>query len=242
MPVSGLADPWRDKTAWVFDLDNTLYPAECDLFAQIDVRMTSFVAAHLGVDQETALKLQKQYLVDHGTTLNGLMTVHGVSPGPFLDFVHDIDLAPVAPNAELAAHIAALPGRKLIYTNGSRRHGERVVEKLGLSGLFEDIFDIAASEYAPKPFLASYERLIARHGFDPKRAVFFEDTVRNLKPAADMGFTTVLVHSAKDWSHEPPETRPAAAGEAPEHVHHTTGDLTGFLGALMNVDRAANPR
>lgn len=224
---------WASKSVWVFDLDNTLYPAECDLFAQIDVRMTDFVSRYLSVDTATARGLQKQYLVEHGTTLNGLMQVHGLAPDEFLDFVHDIDLAPISPNALLAQHLAALPGRRLVYTNGSRGHGERVLDKMGLSHLFEDIFDIAASDYTPKPLPASYHRLIARHGFKPGAAVLFEDIARNLAPAAELGFTTVLVRSAKDWSHEPPETRPAGAGAPPPHVHHDTDDLPGFLGGVL---------
>lgn len=224
---------WREKTAWVFDLDNTLYPATCDLFAQIDVRMTDFVSRYLSVDPVTARSLQKQYLVDHGTTLNGLMQVHGMAPHEFLDYVHDIDLSPVSADPLLARNIAALPGRKLIYTNGSRRHGERVVEKLGLAGLFEDIFDITASGFAPKPKPESYARLLARHNFDPGRAVLFEDLARNLAPAAQLGFTTVLVHSAKDWSHEPADVRPAGAETPPDHVHHATDDLAGFLGDIV---------
>jgi putative hydrolase of the HAD superfamily len=163
------------------------------------------------------------------------MQVHGLAPGEFLDFVHDIDLAPVAPNALLTQHLAALPGRRLVYTNGSRGHGERVLDKMGLTHLFEDIFDIAASEYTPKPQPASYQRLIARYAIAPGEAVLFEDIARNLAPAAALGFTTVLVRSAKDWSHEPPETRPAGAGETPAHVHHHTDDLPGFLGGVLAV-------
>ncbi|MGE3303687.1 MAG: pyrimidine 5'-nucleotidase [Hyphomonadaceae bacterium] len=225
--------PWTDKSVWVFDLDNTLYPAECNLFAQIDQRMTAFVSRFLNVDAAQARQVQKAYLVEHGTTLNGLMARHGLAPGEFLDFVHDIDLAPVSPDPLLAETIAALPGRKLIFTNGSRRHGERVAAKLGLDGLFEDIFDIAASGYAPKPTSASYERLLQRHGFDPHRAVLFEDLTRNLAPAAAMGFTTVLVRSAKDWSHEPEAVRPAGAEPAPDYVHYSTDHLAGFLRALQ---------
>lgn len=220
---------WRDKSVWVFDLDNTLYPAECDLFAQIDVRMTDFVSRYLSVDPITARGLQKQYLVDHGTTLNGLMQVHGMAPHEFLDYVHDIDLAPVSAAPLLAQALTALPGRRLIFTNGSRRHGERVLAKLGVDHLFEDIFDIAAADYTPKPKPESYDRLLRQHGFAGGHAVLFEDIARNLAPAHALGFTTVLVRSTKDWSHEPAEVRPAGGGEAPDHVHHATDDLAKFL-------------
>jgi putative hydrolase of the HAD superfamily len=218
-----------DKTGWVFDLDNTLYPAECDLFAQIDVRMADYVARILGVDLETARAVQKRYLVEHGTTLNGLMTVNGVDPAPYLDYVHDIDLSPVAPDPELARLIGALPGKKIVFTNGSRGHAARVTDKLGLSGLFHHVFSIEDAAYIPKPRPESFTRLIAQCGVEPRRSVFFEDLARNLAPAADLGFTTVLVASAKDWSHEPPEARPAGPGEAPAFVHHVTSDLKDFL-------------
>lgn len=220
---------WRERSVWVFDLDNTLYPAECDLFAQIDMRMTDFVSRFLSVDPVTARALQKQYLVDHGTTLNGLMQMHGMAPHGFLDYVHDIDLAPVSPAPLLAQALEKLPGRRLVFTNGSQKHAERVMAKLGVDHLFEDIFDIQASQYAPKPKREAYDRLIRRHGFAGNKAVLFEDLARNLAPAHDLGFTTVLVRSAKDWSHEPVEVRPAGADFTSDFVHHTTDNLAGFL-------------
>ena len=217
------------KNAWVFDLDNTLYPAECDLFAQIDVRMNEFVARALDVDLTHARVLQKQYLVEHGTTLNGLMKVHGLEPAEFLDYVHDIDLTPVSPDPELARLVSALPGKKIIFTNGSRAHAERVTDKLGLGGLFHHIFSIEDADYIPKPQAAAFDGLIAQAGVDPREAVMFEDLARNLEPAAALGFVTVLVQSSKDWSHEPIEARPAGAGDIPPFVHYATNDLRGFL-------------
>jgi putative hydrolase of the HAD superfamily len=214
---------------WVFDLDNTLYPAECDLFAQIDVRMSAYVATLLDVSVEEARRVQKQYYLEYGTTLAGLMARHAVDPHEYLHYVHDIDVSPVEPDAELAALIGALPGRRLVFTNGSRAHADRVVTRLGLAGLFDDHFDIVAADFAPKPQRAAYDRLIARHGFDPNGAVLFEDIPRNLEPAAALGFTTVLVRTTKDWSHEPEGARPAGPGEAPAHVHHVTDCLKAFL-------------
>jgi putative hydrolase of the HAD superfamily len=230
--TSALRDLRRDKSVWVFDLDNTLYPAECDLFAQIDVRMTDFVSRFLSVDPVTARGLQKQYLVEHGTTLSGLMQVHGMAPHEFLDYVHDIDLTPVSPAPLLAQGLSALPGKRLVFTNGSRRHGERVLAKLGVDHLFEDIFDIAAAEFAPKPKPESYDRLMRRHGFAGGHAVLFEDIARNLAPAHALGFTTILVRSAKDWSHEPEAVRPAGADQSHDYVHHDTHDLAGFLASI----------
>jgi putative hydrolase of the HAD superfamily len=218
---------------WVFDLDNTLYPAECDLFAQIDRRMTDYVSALLQVERTEALRVQKQYYFEYGATLAGLMARHAIDPHDFLHHVHDIDVTPVDPDPELVDLVRALPGKRLVFTNGSHAHAARVVARLGLEGLFEDYFDIAAAGFAPKPKPESFERLIARHGFAPNRAMMFEDLARNLAPAAALGMTTVLVRAAKDWSHEPEGARPAGRDDpAPDHVHHVTDCLKSFLRAL----------
>lgn len=217
---------------WVFDLDNTLYPSSCDLFAAIDVRMTEFVARELKVSREAAFDVQKRYYAEFGTTLAGLMARHGMEPAAFLDYVHDIDLAPLAAAPDLAGPLGALPGRKFVFTNGSRRHAERVTAAMGISHLFDDLFDIEAAGFTPKHRIESYERFLAATRIPPARAVMFEDLVRNLAPAASLGFTTVLVRSTRDWSHEPPEARPAGpADETPGCVHHVTDDLPAFLSA-----------
>ncbi len=219
---------------WVFDLDNTLYPATCDLFAEIDTRMTDFVARFTGLERTEARKLQKHYYATYGTTLSGLMTEHGLDPAEFLHYVHEIDLSPLPDLPHLRAAIAALPGRKFIYTNGPRRHAERVTEKMGLAHLFNASFGIEESAYTPKPHLPAYQSFCRIHKVEPQGAAFFEDLARNLLPAKSLGFTTVLVHSAKDWSHEPIEARPAGTGDVfggdgAEHIDYMTGDLAGFL-------------
>ncbi|MFN7163609.1 MAG: pyrimidine 5'-nucleotidase [Hyphomonas sp.] len=219
---------------WVFDLDNTLYPAECDLFAEIDTRMTDFVARFTGLERTEARKLQKHYYATYGTTLSGLMTEHALDPAEFLHYVHEIDLSPLPDLPQLRDAIAALPGRKFIYTNGSRRHAERVTEKMGLAHLFNASFGIEESAYTPKPNLPAYQSFCRIHQVEPQGAAFFEDLARNLLPAKSLGFTTVLVHSAKDWSHEPIEARPAGAGDVfggdgGGHIDYITGDLAGFL-------------
>ena len=221
-------------TDWVFDLDNTLYPAECDLFAEIDLRMTTFVSKVLALPRDEARTVQKQYYATYGTTLSGLMHVNQIEPADFLHYVHDIDLSPLPDLPGLRTAIEALPGRKFVYTNGSRRHAERVTEKMGLSHLFHDSFGIEDAQYTPKPKQGSYDRFCGLHGVDPKQAIFFEDLARNLLPAKDMGFTTVLVHSEKDWSHEPVEARPATLedilkDDGPDHIDYVTGDLAAFL-------------
>ncbi len=215
---------------WVFDLDNTLYPAATDLFAQIDLKMTAYVSRLLSVEPQEARRIQKLYYAEHGTTLSGLMARHDVDPHDFLHFVHDIDLSPLDADPALAQAITTLPGRKLVFTNGSHGHAERIVRKLGLEGLFDDYFDIVAADFQPKPQRAAFDLLIARHGFDPARAVMFEDLARNLEPAHALGMTTVLVQSAKDWSHEPAAARPAGpSDDQPAHVHHVTDCLRSFL-------------
>jgi len=228
-------DALKSRDVWVFDLDNTLYPAECDLFAEIDQRMTDFVARFLRLDRVEARKVQKQYYAEHGTTLNGLMSLHGMDPADFLAHVHEIDLSPLPRTPDLRQALEALPGRKYIYTNGSRRHAERVTDYMGLSGVFSGQFAIEDSAYTPKPNLSSYEAFIAKFDLEPRRAVFFEDLARNLAPAHGMGFSTVLVHSEKDWSHEPEIARPAASGDdRPAHIDYVTGNLTHFLQALTD--------
>jgi putative hydrolase of the HAD superfamily len=207
-------------TDWIFDLDNTLYPARCNLFAQVDRRIGLFIESLLGLEQAGARELQKRYFREHGTTLRGLMTHHGVDPRAFLDFVHEIDLAPVPPSPALDAALAALPGRKFIFTNGSVAHADRVMGRLGVAHHFEDVFDIVAAEYLPKPDPATYRSLIARHGIDPARAAMIEDLPRNLRPAAALGMTTVLVLTGEEWE---------AMDEAGDHIHHVTDDLVGWL-------------
>ncbi|WP_233356071.1 pyrimidine 5'-nucleotidase [Henriciella aquimarina] len=226
------------RDVWVFDLDNTLYPAECDLFAQIDQRMTDFVARFLRLDRAEARALQKQYYADHGTTLKGLMTMHGMAPDDFLSHVHEIDLSPLPVKPDLCDAIASLPGRKLVYTNGSRRHAERVTEYMELHTVFDGLFGIEDSTYHPKPAQAAYDAFCAHHDVDPARAVFFEDLERNLAPAHAMGFATVLVGSTKDWSHEPAGARPAGEADADHpHVDYLTHDLTGFLQDVLRTLR-----
>jgi putative hydrolase of the HAD superfamily len=228
--------PASRRDAWVFDLDNTLYDPCTDLFAQIDVRMTGYVSGLLGLEAGEARLLQKRYYAEHGTTLAGLMAVHGADPRPFLDHVHDIDLSVLDPDPALAALIKALPGRKFVFTNGSRGHAERVTARLGLAGLFDDLFDIEAAQYEPKPRPSAFGHLVERTGIDPSRSVMFEDMARNLAPAHALGFTTVLVASDKDWRHEPEGARPAGLDDPrPDHVHHVADCLKGFLTRVLET-------
>jgi putative hydrolase of the HAD superfamily len=183
------------RHTWIFDLDNTLYPSECKLFLQIEHRMGEFIARLLGVSYEHAQNLRKTYYRQFGTTLTGLMKVHRIDPAPFLEFVHNIDLAAVKPHAGLRSAIERLEGRRLIFTNGSRRHAERVAEKVGILDLFEDLCGIEECEYTAKPDAAAFDRMIRRHDVEAARSAMFEDMPQNLEVPHALGMRTVLVHS-----------------------------------------------
>ncbi len=213
--------------AWVFDLDNTLYPAQCDLFAQVDRRMGEFISALLDIDRTAARRIQKTYYYQYGTTLRGLMTCHDVRPDDFLDYVHEIDVTKVPRDPALNAAIGALPGRKFIFTNGSASHARRVIRQIGIEDLFEDIFDIARAGYLPKPDPATYDRFVEAAAIDPATSIMFEDLARNLKAASRLGMTTVLVRggdAVPDHVHDI-----EGPGDDEPHVHYVTDDLTGFL-------------
>ena len=189
MPTADL----RDIDVWLFDLDNTLYPPESEVMGLVEQRMTVFVARELNLPTDEARALQKRYYHEHGTTLAGLMASHGVDPEAFLNEVHDISLDRLSPDPELRAALARLPGRRLVFTNGDAGHAERVLAKLGIDDLFEATFHIASADYIPKPAPRTFARMTAAHDVDPTRAAFFEDSAKNLGPAAAIGMTTVLV-------------------------------------------------
>jgi putative hydrolase of the HAD superfamily len=214
-----LADLRRAET-WIFDLDNTLYPASCDLFAQVDVRIRDYIANFLGVEPDEAYRVQKEFFHMHGTSMRGMMENHGMDPDPFLDYVHDIDVTPVPPSPHLDAALAALPGRKIVFTNGSVAHADRVTKRLGIDHHFEVVFDIVASGYTPKPAPHVYDRLIDEHAIDPAKTVMVEDIARNLAPAAALGMTTVWIRTNSTWG---------AEGAAVGYVHHVIDDLASWL-------------
>lgn len=215
---------------WVFDLDNTLYPAESNLFTQVAQRMGLFIADHFGIALDEAKAIQKRFFLEYGTTLNGLMTEHGMDPAPYLAYVHDIDLSVVPVDRRLDDRLADLPGRKLIFTNASAEHAENVLRHLGIRDHFEAIVDIIACDYKPKPDPAGYRRLLQEHGVAPTRAIFFEDTARNLRPAHDMGMATAwLPHRGKHrfaFAHEDSKG---------DHIHHVVDDLIDWLGRVVDA-------
>lgn len=216
---------------WVFDLDNTLYPADGRVFDQVDQRMGLFISELLGVDFAEARRLQKLYYHEYGTTLSGLMTVHGMPPKAFLDYVHDIDVSMIDPNPALDAALARLPGRCLIYTNGSLAHAENVLNRLAIRNRFEAIFDIVSADYIPKPHRTAYEHIFAKAAVTPAHAVMFEDIARNLEAAHALGLTTVWVKPTGDMPGQG-DTADADELAGHPHIHHVTDDLAGFLAAI----------
>ncbi|KKC23756.1 pyrimidine 5'-nucleotidase [Sphingomonas sp. SRS2] len=192
--------------AWIFDLDNTLYPASADLFGLIDQRMGLYVQRLLGLDADEARIVQKRMFREHGTTLSGLMQDHAIDPHEFLAFVHDIEMDALAEDRRMVEALAKLPGRKLIFTNGDATYAGRVLERLGLSKSFEAIHDIHACAYQPKPHVASYESMVASFKIDPTTALFVEDMARNLKPAKAIGMTTVWVNNGSELGNHEADT------------------------------------
>ncbi|MET3825009.1 putative hydrolase of the HAD superfamily [Sphingomonas sp. PvP055] len=205
-------------------MDNTLYPASARLFDQMDVKMTAYVARALGVDLVEARRIQKAYFFDHGTTLAGLMAEHGVDPHHFLDDVHDIEMDVLEHNAPLAAAIARLPGRKIVFTNADTPYAGRVLDRLGLGESFEAIHDIHAMDLKPKPNASAYAGLCAAFDIDPTESLFVEDMARNLAPAKAIGMTTVWIDNGSEQ---------AAAEQDRSFIDFTTPDLTAWLHAIM---------
>ncbi|GGH30077.1 putative hydrolase of the HAD superfamily [Cribrihabitans marinus] len=203
---------------WVFDLDNTLYPPEMRLFDQIEVLMTDYVMQALGVEHAQANHLRTHYWRSYGTTLAGLMREHDLDPEPYLVAVHAIDMSHVAPDPDLAARLRELPGRRIVYTNGSAPYAERVLAARGLTGLFDAIYGVEHAGFRPKPEREAFEAVFARDGMRPDTAAMFEDDTRNLAAPHAMGMRTV---------HVAPEP------QAADHIHHHTDDLADFLARLV---------
>jgi len=220
-----------DVETWVFDLDNTLYPHHLNLWQQVDDRIRTYVSDFLKVSKDEAFRVQKDYYKRYGTTMRGLMAEHRMKPDDYLEFVHQIDHSPLTPNPALGAALEKLPGRKLILTNGTRKHADAVMKKLAVHQHFEDVFDIVAADLEPKPARQTYERFLAHHDVDPGKAAMFEDLARNLETPHALGMATVLVVPEgqrevfrEDWELE---------GRDALHVDHLTDDLAGFLEKIL---------
>ena len=220
----------RHIGVWLFDLDNTLYPLESGHMLLVQDKMTDFMERFTGLPRDEARALQKRYYHQHGTTLAGLMAHHGVDPEAFLEEVHDITMDRLTPDPALRAALLRLPGRQMIFTNGSAGHAHRVLRKLEIDDIFEDVFHIAAADYIPKPAPETFEKVVARFGIDPKVTCFFEDSEKNLAPAATLGMTTVLVG---------PEDPGGVARSGADFVNFRTTDLAAFLAEAQVMETAA---
>ncbi len=218
--------PTHAIDCWLFDLDNTLYPATTGFFGQMDRRIAAYVARVTGADAAAAHALQKRYFHEHGTTLAGLMAHHAIDPDHYLRDVHDIDLTQLSPDLQLAAAIADLPGRKLVFTNADADYGQRVLDRLGLGAVFEAIYDIRAANYLPKPDSRSYTALCTTHGVDPRRTIMVEDMARNLRPAKQLGMTTLWINNGSEQ---------AESADWADIVDHETSALGPWLAHYMGL-------
>ncbi|KPU84139.1 HAD family hydrolase [Marinosulfonomonas sp. PRT-SC04] len=215
-----IAQQFSHVRHWVFDLDNTLYHPSARLFDQIEVRMTQYVMDTLGVDLDRANYLRKHYWHTYGTTLAGLMREHNVDPAPYLTHVHEISLDHLEHDAPLAAAISALPGRKIVYTNGSAPYAKRVLTARGLSGVFDAVYGVEHANFHPKPERRAFETVFSTDGIDTKTGAMFEDDTRNLAAPHEMGMQCVHV--------APTPAEPAT------HIHHHTDELAEFLQTLLS--------
>jgi len=219
-----LSSPFQSIDTWIFDLDNTLYPASSRLFDQVDRRITEYIMQALDLEWDDAHKKQKLFFREYGTSLSGMMEVHNIPANEYLEYVHNIDLSPLAPSPALNQALEQLPGRKVIFTNGSTAHAKNVTEKLGITHHFDATFDIVDCEFTPKPDLIVYEKMLSTLSINPKSAVMIEDMARNLVPAAALGIATVWVRTEEAW---------AVEGAGGDHIEHIVDDLTEWLNSIV---------
>ena len=217
--------PVNEIKDWIFDLDNTIYPARSNLFVRVAVRITEFVATHFKVPHDEARIIQKCLFQRYGTTMRGLMVEQGLAPEDYLHFVHDIDVSDLPHEVELDTMLSRLPGRKHIFTNGTVPHAENILNAYGIRHHFDHIFDIIGADYVPKPEAHAFDKFIQTTGIDPSGAVMIEDMARNLEPAAALGMRTVWLTSDYEW---------AAKGANEDYVHFVGDDLKSFLAPLID--------
>jgi putative hydrolase of the HAD superfamily len=218
---------FRHVKDWIFDLDNTLYRADNGIFAQIESRMTDYVMAFLQLPREAAYDRQKHLYRQYGTTLSGLMREHDAAPDDYLHYVHDIDLSGLAPDAGLTAAIEKLPGRRFVFTNGCRDHAARILDRLGMAHLFDDVWDIRTMDFQPKPEAQAYASVVRAGGVAPDQAAMFDDIARNLVPARALGMTTIWLKTDSAWGKHGP-----LLDVGPEDIDHETDNLTQFLHSI----------
>jgi len=205
---------------WIFDLDNTLYSVKTKVFEQVDKKMSKYISNKLNVTLDEAKKIQKNYFYEYNTTLNGMIKNHKIDASEFLEFVHDIDIDFLKKDLKLYGELKKLKGKKIIFTNGSKKHAINVTKKIGIDQCFDDIFDIVDSEFVPKPSIQPYNKLVEKHKIDPKLCVFIEDIARNLKPAYEMGMKTVWIENDEPWARKFSDS---------SFVNYRTNNLSEFL-------------
>ena len=214
---------------WIFDLDNTLYSGKTRVFEQVDKKMSKYISEKLKISVAEAKKIQKNYFYKYNTTLNGMIKNHKIDAHEFLDFVHDIDINFLKKDVVLGKELEKLDGKKIIYTNGSRKHALNVTQRIGVDQYFDGIFDIVDSNFVPKPFIESYKKLVEKHKIDPKLCVFVEDIARNLKPAYEMGMKTIWIENNEPWAKEFSDSK---------FINYKTNNLSEFL-KKINLLKAA---
>ena len=214
---------------WLFDLDNTLYSGKTKVFEQVDKKMSLYISKKLNIDIKEAKKIQKNYFYEYNTTLNGMIKNHKIDANEFLDFVHDINVDFLKKDIALGKELKKLKGKKIIFTNGSRKHAINITQRIGIDQYFDDIFDIVDSDFIPKPSIEPYKKLIKKHKIDPKLCVFIEDIARNLKPAYEMGMKTVWIENDEPWAKEFSDSN---------FINYKTNNLSKFL-QKINLLKAA---
>ena len=214
---------------WIFDLDNTLYSGKTRVFEQVDKKMSEYISKKLKVNLEEAKKIQKNYFYKYNTTLNGMIKNHQIDANEFLEFVHNINIDFLKEDPLLGEELKKLDGKKIIFTNGSKKHAKHVTSKIGIDHYFDDIFDIIDCEFVPKPAIQSYKKLVEKHKIDPNLCVFVEDIARNLKPAYEMGMKTVWIENDEPW---------ASKFSDSNFINYKTNNLSEFL-KKINLLKAA---
>ena len=214
---------------WIFDLDNTLYSGKTRVFEQVSKKMTQYVSNKLNVNLDEAKKIQIDYFHKYNTTLNGMIKNHKIDANEFLDFVHDIDIDFLKKDLKLNEELKKLDGKKIIFTNGPRKHALNVTRKIGIDQHFDDIFDIIDSNFVPKPEIEPYKKIVEKHKIDPNLCVFVEDIARNLRPAYEMGMTTVWIKNDEPWAQKFSDSK---------FVNYKTNNLSEFL-RKINLEKAA---
>ena len=215
---------------WIFDLDNTLYSGKTRVFEQVDKKMSKYISEKLNVNIVEAKEIQKNYFYEYNTTLNGMINNHKIDANEFLEFVHDVNIDFLKKDSLLNEELMKLDGKKIIFTNSSRKHAMNVIRKIGIDQHFDDIFDIVDSEFVPKPDIVSYKKLVEKHKIDPKLCVFIEDIARNLKPAYEMGMKTIWIENDEPWARKFSDS---------DFINYKTNNLPEFL-KQINLLKAAN--